>query len=66
MTEPTDRELECLDYVTRAGGTYETAAKALGITVFTVKWHLRRLYSRLGVSSKAEAVRVVSGWHRAA
>jgi len=62
MMRPTARELQCLDYVTRKGATYETAALALGIAPSTVKEHLTRLYRKLGVRDRAEAVRIVSGW----
>lgn len=66
MTPPTARELECLDYVTRKGATTESAARALGIEPSTVKEHLTRLYRKLGVTDRAEAVRVLSGWRVAA
>ena len=38
------------------GHRYKTAAAALGVSSHTVSFHLRRLYLKLGVHSKAEAV----------
>lgn len=66
MTSPTPRELQCLDYVTRKDATIQSAARELGVKPSTVKEHLSRLYRKLGVSDRAEAVRVVSGWRVAA
>jgi DNA-binding NarL/FixJ family response regulator len=38
------------------GHHYQTAADELGITVNTIRFHLRRIYEKLQVHSKAEAV----------
>lgn len=38
------------------GCTYKTAATALGVTAHTVDFHLRRVYTKLRVHSKCEAV----------
>jgi DNA-binding NarL/FixJ family response regulator len=38
------------------GHHYQTAADELGVTVNTVRFHLRRIYEKLQVHSKAEAV----------
>src|ERR1051326_5124807 len=38
------------------GYPYQTAADELGVTVNTIRFHLRRIYEKLQVHSKAEAV----------
>jgi DNA-binding NarL/FixJ family response regulator len=38
------------------GHYYQTAADELGVTVNTIRFHLRRIYEKLQVHSKAEAV----------
>lgn len=58
-SEPTQRELEVLDAVTRPHATYASAALELGIKPSTVKQTLRTLYLRLDVRSQAQAVRAV-------
>lgn len=60
-TDPTPlspREHEVLDLV-RAGMTNAAIAEALVLSSNTVARHLTRIYSRLGVASRAEALRVV-------
>jgi DNA-binding NarL/FixJ family response regulator len=51
------REREVLDLVT-AGMSNEEVAKHLVISSNTVKFHLRMIYSRLGVHNRVEATRV--------
>ncbi len=48
------RERAVLDWLSR-GLTYEEAGRALGISVNTVRTHVRRLYSKLDVNTKVEA-----------
>jgi DNA-binding CsgD family transcriptional regulator len=38
------------------GHSYKTAADLLGVTVNTVSFHMRRIYEKLHVHSKSEAV----------
>lgn len=49
-----DRELEILSYVTR-GSSNAQIARALWVSDQTVKFHLSRIYRKLGVSSRTEA-----------
>lgn len=49
------RELEVLEGLSR-GGTYAEIARQLGISVNTVRHHIRNLYEKLDVTGKAEAV----------
>lgn len=60
---PTPRGLEILKLVS-AGLSNEEIAARLGIKVRTVKSHLAELYSRLGVHSRTQAVRLglERGW----
>lgn len=53
------REREVLDLVT-AGMSNEEVAKHLVISSNTVKFHLRMIYSRLGVHNRVEATRLGS------
>lgn len=50
----TAREREVLDCVTR-GLTYAESARALGVGIGTIQTHIKSLYRKLDVSSKAEA-----------
>ncbi|MFN3375883.1 MAG: response regulator [Burkholderiaceae bacterium] len=50
-----DRELEMLSTLAR-GYTYQEVADLLGISVRTVQSHVKNIYSKLGVHSRAEAV----------
>jgi DNA-binding NarL/FixJ family response regulator len=54
------RELEVLDGLSQ-GHTYSEIAKQLGISVNTVRHHIRNLYEKLDVTGKAEAVSRVLG-----
>jgi DNA-binding NarL/FixJ family response regulator len=49
-----DRELEILAFVTR-GSSNAQIARALWVSDQTVKFHLSRIYRKLGVSSRTEA-----------
>lgn len=50
-----ERELEVLRLLLQAMSN-KTIARTLGLSPETVKWHLSRVYSKLGVSSRDEAV----------
>lgn len=50
----TPRELEVLELLTK-GATYELIAKALNIAVSTVQAHIKSIYRKLEVCTKAEA-----------
>jgi DNA-binding NarL/FixJ family response regulator len=49
-----ERERAVLDCLSR-GLTYEETGRSLGISVNTVRTHIRRLYSKLDVNTKVEA-----------
>jgi DNA-binding NarL/FixJ family response regulator len=49
------REKEVLDYITK-GFTAVEIAKLMGLSHFTVRTFVRRIYSKLKVTSKAEAI----------
>jgi DNA-binding CsgD family transcriptional regulator len=38
------------------GHQYKTAAAAMGVTVNTISFHVRKIYEKLHVHSKSEAV----------
>ena len=50
-----EREREVLDLVAQAMPN-KKIARVLGVTPHTVKWHLRKIYSKLGVAERDEAV----------
>lgn len=54
--ELTRRESALLELFA-TGSSYEAAAAELGITLNTVRTHVRHLYAKLGASSKTDAVR---------
>ncbi len=56
MTEKvlTPREVEIMRLIVH-GAPEKTVAKELGICRATVKGHIRKIYRRLGVSTRAEA-----------
>lgn len=56
----TAREREVLELLCNAA-SYREVALLLGISEGTVQTHIKRIYSKLGVSSKADAVRMVLG-----
>ena len=49
------REIEILNAISR-GFSYAETASTLGITIATVHTHLKRIYRKLAVHSKTEAV----------
>jgi DNA-binding CsgD family transcriptional regulator len=51
----TDRELEILQWVTH-GKTNPEIGSILDISTFTVKNHLQRVFKKLDVSNRAQAV----------
>ncbi|MBI5363644.1 MAG: response regulator transcription factor [Planctomycetes bacterium] len=51
----TPRELELLQALAE-GHSYKTAARALGLSIDTVRFHVRNVYEKLHVHSKSEAV----------
>jgi DNA-binding NarL/FixJ family response regulator len=55
------REREVLELLSR-GHTYQSVATALGITFRTVQTHVKNLYRKLEVSSKAEAAALATRW----
>jgi two-component system, NarL family, response regulator LiaR len=54
-----DREWEVIDLVC-SGATTDDIARALVLSPETVRSHLKRIYRKLGVRSRAEAVRAVA------
>lgn len=62
---PSERQRAVVEAVAR-GGTNREIAEELGITERTVKYHLRAVFDRLGVSNRAEAVAraAEAGWLR--
>ena len=54
---PTVRERQILVALSR-GATYEKVALELGVTINTVRTHVRSLYAKLGVQTKTRAVMV--------
>jgi len=53
----TPRERDVLEVLCSAA-SYREAATLLGITEGAIQTHVKRVYSKLGVNSKAEAVRL--------
>jgi DNA-binding NarL/FixJ family response regulator len=51
----TERELELLALLVD-GHSYKTAARALSLSIDTVRFHVRNVYTKLHVHSKSEAV----------
>jgi DNA-binding NarL/FixJ family response regulator len=49
------RELELLQLLAQGHG-YKTAARAMGVAIDTVRFHVRNVYEKLHVHSKSEAV----------
>ena len=65
VSDLTDREAEVLAYLAD-GWSNDEIADRLGIGARTVRFHLDRLYRKLGVSRRTEAVReaVARGYFR--
>ncbi len=53
--ELSPREIELLELFAQGHG-YKTAARALGLSIDTVRFHVRNVYAKLHVHSKSEAV----------
>ncbi|HWA72009.1 MAG TPA: response regulator transcription factor [Polyangiaceae bacterium] len=53
----TEREQQVLEELC-SGASYREAAARLGVTEGTVHTHVKRVYEKLGATSKAEAVRI--------
>ena len=53
------RELEILRHVAE-GASDREIAEALFLSLNTIKWHNRQIYSKLGVASRTQAVALVS------
>ncbi len=51
----TEREMEVLQALAD-GHSYKTAARALGLSIDTIRFHVRGIYGKLHVHSKSEAV----------
>jgi RNA polymerase sigma factor (sigma-70 family) len=59
MSSLTDRELEVIEWI-KAGKTNQEIAAILNITQNTVKSHLKRIYHKLNVSKRAQAVALLA------
>lgn len=59
LSSLTEREVEVVDWI-RAGKTNQEIASILSITENTVKSHLKRVYKKLNVSKRAQAVAILS------
>lgn len=55
VTSLTDREREIIELFAK-GATYDEVARLLDISVNTVRFHVRSMYRKLHVCSKAEAI----------
>ncbi len=51
----TPRELDLLEALAE-GHSYKTAARVLGLSIDTIRFHIRNVYAKLHVHSKSEAV----------
>lgn len=51
----TERELEVLTFIAK-GFSYQEGAAMLGVSTNTVRTHVKRIYQKLAVNSRAEAV----------
>lgn len=57
----TDREVSILGELIK-GTSYKMIADALGISVHTVNNHIRKIYEKMHVNSRGEAVALATGW----
>lgn len=57
----TDRELELLTFLSK-GLLYKEIAYEMGITIGTVKQHIHKIYDKLHVSNKTEAINKLKGY----
>jgi DNA-binding NarL/FixJ family response regulator len=51
----TEREIDALNLIAR-GYRYDEVAQQLGMSTNTVRYHVKNIYSKLGVHSKIDAV----------
>lgn len=56
----TSRELEILQHLSR-GLLYKEIGDKLGITIGTVKQHIHKIYDKLQVSNRTEAINKLKG-----
>jgi len=54
-TELSPRQVRILQLLTE-GHSYKTCAEVLGLSVDTIRFHVRKIYDRLHVHSRSEAV----------
>jgi DNA-binding CsgD family transcriptional regulator len=59
MLRLTERELEVVDWI-KAGKTNQEIAAILEISLNTVKSHIKRIFQKLNVSKRAQAVALLS------
>jgi len=60
LSSLSDREREILELFAK-GATYEEVGALLGLSVNTIRYHVRNMYKKLHVCSKAEAVTLALG-----
>lgn len=60
----TPREIEVLNAIGE-GLTNKAIARRLGISLHTVKFHVKSIFRKLGVRSRTGAIMRASRWHRA-
>ena len=56
----TERELDIAVLLCK-GRTYESCARLLGISINTARTHIRRMYGKLGITSKEELIDLAEG-----
>ena len=56
----TERELDIAMLLCK-GRTYESCARLLGISINTTRTHIRRMYGKLGITSKEELIDLAEG-----